>query len=60
MLHNFNALPNIVMVIKSRMMRWAEHVVHIPIFQIEYNNDKFSPQNHSVKVKCAKKELDGT
>jgi hypothetical protein len=27
-LHNFYALPNIIMVIKSRRMRWAGHVTH--------------------------------
>jgi hypothetical protein len=28
-LHNLYTLPNIIRVIKSRRMRWADHVAHV-------------------------------
>jgi hypothetical protein len=36
-LHNFHASPNIIRVIKSRRMRWAEHIARMGEKKNAYN-----------------------
>jgi hypothetical protein len=36
-LHNLYAPPNVIRVIKSRRMRWVEHVAHIGNIKNAYN-----------------------
>jgi len=54
-LHNFYSSPNIIRVIKSRKMRWMEHVVHMEdmhtVFWLENLKESYHLENLGIDGK---------